>query len=249
MNAISKEDLIPFNLVARMGYPVAVDHAYAKASHPENVFGQIYHPDANLWGHIDMVALTVLAAQKLHKEYEWTLVIKDCLRPVEAQQKIMETDIVRANPHWLVEPKFLSSPGQGGHPRGMAIDIAAQDKFGQTVDFGTAFDSFSGDAHPEKNPAHRNYPYSSEQVKENRARLDNAMLEAAQKMGRNLLLLSTEWWDFRFPSDEIGHLSPIEDGHLEDWQKIMTAPAKIPQQQERRMASMLTNLLQKFDYS
>ncbi len=249
MNAISKDDLIPFNLVARLGYPVEVDQAYANAAHPENVFGQIYHPHANLWGHIDMVTLAVLAAQKLRKEQGWTLVVKDCLRPVEAQQKMMETEIVQANPHWLVEPKFLSSPGQGGHPRGMAIDIDAKDKFGRAVDFGTAFDSFSGDAHPEKNPAHRKFPYSSDQVKENRSRLDAAMLDAAGKMGRNILLLSTEWWDFRFPSDEIGHLSPIEDKNLADWQKIMTAPAKIPESQEKRMALMLANALQKFDYS
>jgi len=75
----------------------------------------------------------------LNDGHGWTLIVKDCLRPIEAQAKMVETPIVKANPHWIVEPRFLSSPGQGGHPRGMAVDLDAINADGAPVDFGTCF--------------------------------------------------------------------------------------------------------------
>ncbi|MBE2190779.1 MAG: D-Ala-D-Ala dipeptidase [Alphaproteobacteria bacterium] len=228
MELILPDDLISFNLFTST-HPIEVDLSYANAQHPENLFGQIYHPKARMWGHIDLVTLTLFAALILRKNHNWTLVVKDCLRPIEAQQKMIETDIVRTHPHWLEEPRFLSSPGQGGHPRGMAVDIAAKDANGHDIDFGTAFDAFSDRPDAENNPAHREYVNLAPSIKSNRECLNQAMAISASRMGKELVFLSTEWWDFRFTAEWISKFEPISDVRLEQWQKMVSAPIPIPE--------------------
>lgn len=246
MKQISTCDLVPFDLFTG-DFPIAVDLVYADAAHPENVFGALYHPDALMWGHIELVSLTLYAACTLRDERGWTLIVKDCLRPVEAQQKMCEADIVCAHPHWIEEPRFISPPGQGGHPRGMAVDLAAIDDRGQPVDFGTAFDAFADSSDPEHNPAHRAHPYLREEVKFNRSILDHAMQSAAQKAGHALLLLSTEWWDFRFSHTFSNLHAPLADSDLLPWQSMVAPDVMIPEKERVGMISRVINFIDKFD--
>ncbi|MDY0029815.1 MAG: M15 family metallopeptidase [Pseudobdellovibrionaceae bacterium] len=246
---IPNADLIPFDLAASLptvGNALICECVYAQKDHKENVFGQIYAPEARILGHKDMVLLVLLAAMDLHQSHEWTLIVKDCLRPVEAQQKMIDTDIVRKNPQWLEEPRFLSSPGQGGHPRGLAVDLSACDKDGRNIDFGTAFDHFSHSSDAAHNPAHRQHPHLAASVRENRGKLDRAMERAAKTLKMELVFLSTEWWDFRMPAAYSNMFSPIRDADLEPWQKMITAPSDIPQAQKDKITLSLTNSLKKF---
>src|SRR5690606_17236675 len=99
--------------------------------------------------------------------------------------------------HWLEEPnRLLSPPGGGAHPRGMAIDMSLQTADGRDVDMGTVFDYLAENAAAEHNPAHRDYPQMSDEVRTNRAILTKAMIEAARDLGLPLAPLPQEWWDF-----------------------------------------------------
>lgn len=243
MKQILPSSLIPFDLLADDAC-LGVDVVYAQPQHPENIFGQIYHQSARMWGHIDMVVLVALAARSLRKTEGWTLIVKDCLRPVEAQQKILMTPPVVQHPEWLDQGGFLSSPGQGGHPRGMAVDLAARDRHGIDVDFGTPFDAFAVSSEAQHNPAHRHYPSIKDKVRDNRAKLDTAMLNAADRMGRALVLLSTEWWDFRFPAAETNQFAPISEADLDPWQYMVREnTAVMPKDREQQSRLEVMNRL------
>lgn len=194
--------------------PFAIDIVYADAAHPENIFAAaVYHKDARLVLHKDLARIILTAARKLRADYGWTLVLKDGLRPVEAQAAMMETDIVKRNPHWLGEPRLLSGPGQGAHPRGMAIDVSVEG-----VDMGTVFDAMV----PE---SARGYMGFSSAVLDNRAKLEKAMMDAAGKHGLPLLPLASEWWDFRLTRDLSERFAPLSDADLPAALKICTRPA------------------------
>lgn len=200
--------------------PLEIDLVYAKAHHPENIFGcALYRMDAPFFLHKDLAQITLDAAKSLHKDFGWTSVLMDGLRPIEAQAAMQETDIVKANPHWCQEPnRLLSPPGHGGHPRGMAVDIVCLDDEGARVDMGTAFDHLSED--PDYNPAARSFTNLSDDVLENRARLERAMVKAAQDLNLPLLPLPAEWWDFRFPRDFYERYAPLSDQELPVNQRI-----------------------------
>ena len=208
-------------------FPILTDLVYTDPHHAENHFGQIYHRDAAIQGHRDMVKIVLLAAYRLYMEQSWTLIVKDCLRPVEAQALMVETEIVKANPHWLIEPRFLSSPGQGGHPRGMAVDLDALDRRGRSVDFGRKFDHFSSATDKNSNPAHRDYPHLSETAKANRRILTEAMIRAASDFNLPMLPLPQEWWDFRFPSTYTNEYQAISNADLLPHQKMIEVPEKM----------------------
>ena len=195
-------------------YPIRIDLVYAQADHKDNIFKTaIYKSDAKLWCHKDLAEITLKAAEICYKETGYIFEIKDSLRPVEAQEKMQDTDIVRANPHWCEQPnRLLSPPGGGGHPRGMAIDIILVTENGDEVDMGTSFDHLSED--PMQNPAARAYIDFDAQILQNRQSLESAMLCAAHDMGRELLPLPQEWWDFRFPSHYTKTIDPIFDKDL-----------------------------------
>lgn len=241
---IDPDNLFPLNLLIERKH-IHVDLVYSDQNHPENIFGEIYHKNALMWVHLDMAILLVLAARLLHKNHGWTLVVKDGLRPVEAQEKMIKSPAVLANPQWLEEPRFLSSPGLGGHPRGMAIDVACVDENERNINFGTAFDTFSNSPLPQHNPAHRDYPHQTDEVKENRYILDTAMKQAAKQVGLSLHLLSTEWWDFRFPLDEIRKYAPLSETDLHPWQKMTEKPEDLPEQERNRLLTGLFDRLEK----
>ncbi len=195
-------------------YPVKVDLVYAQPAHRDNMFGSgIYRADARMLAHRDMAAVVLRAAEICFKRSGYIFELKDCLRTVEAQAMMMETDIVKAHPHWTEEPnRLLSPPGRGGHPRGMAVDIILLDKNGDDVDMGTRFDFLTEDR--ANNPAARNYANFSAEVLQNRRLLEESMMEAAAEAGRELLPLPQEWWDFRFPHSYTSRFAPICDKDL-----------------------------------
>lgn len=207
----------PYSLVAmdsfEADYPLRVDLAYAW---PDNrLFGEaIYRNGARLWLYKDLAEIVLAAANLIQKRHGWRLVLYDGLRPVEAQKKMLQTARVKANPQWLEEPRLLSPPGAGAHPRGMAVDLSAENGKGLLIDMGTSFDFLADNPHPAGNPAHRDYPQLSETVRKNRAALETAMREAAEALNTPLLPLPQEWWDFRLPPDIYEQYAPLRDQDL-----------------------------------
>jgi D-alanyl-D-alanine dipeptidase len=212
LQIISPEDLVAMDTLAKT--PLRIDIVYAQASHPENIFGRaLYRPGARLWLHKDFAEIVTLAARKCHENHGLYFVLKDGLRTTEAQERMQETDIVKANPHWTrEETRLLSLPGQGGHPRGMAVDIVLEHADGTLVDMGTRFDHLTTD--PSINPARRGFEGISDVARKNRQILEDFMVAAAKELKRPLLPLPSEWWDFRFPKDYANRYAPISDLNL-----------------------------------
>lgn len=211
---IDPADLIAMDIYEKTGQ-IRIDLAYADADHPENVFKTaLYKKGARLWLHKEFAAVVVLAAKMIHEKYDGVLVLKDGLRPVEAQEAMQETDIVKANPHWTAEgpDRLLAMPGAGGHPRGMAVDVTVADKDGKEWDMGTPFDYLTTD--PKDNPARRSYTGFPDEVLENRKRLQDAFMDAARQLGVEVLPLPSEWWDFRFPAKYAEKFAPVSDKNL-----------------------------------
>ncbi|MBU6235443.1 MAG: D-Ala-D-Ala dipeptidase, partial [Alphaproteobacteria bacterium] len=199
MKRIEPSDLIDLDAeAAKRGIRLRTDLIYAQPEHPLNgTFKEaIYKPDARLWLFRDLAEITLHAA-KAANEKGLVFIVTDGLRTTDAQQRMIDTAIVRANPHWVIDgPKMLlSKPGGGGHPRGMAVDIYLETSAGEVLDMGTPLDYFSTD--PEDNPAARDYKGFAGTVYANRTLLENLMLDAAKAYGTGLLPLPSEWWDFR----------------------------------------------------
>jgi len=210
-DTIDVHDLVPMDVFGA-SEPFIIDLVYADKDHPENIFGiNLYHKNARMILHRDMARIVVLAARALHNEYGWTLILKDGLRTVDAQERLMQTDIVRANPQWLEEPRMLSLPGKGAHPRAMAIDVSVKG-----VDMGTRFDEMT----PQSARAYDGFP---KDILENRQRLEKAFVESAQKLGLPMLPLPSEWWDFRFPASYHERFAPLHETDLPDSLKMMGA--------------------------
>jgi len=210
---IAPQDLVAMDDLAK-DTPLRIDLVYAQPTHPENIFKTaLYRPDAKLWLHRDFAEIVTLAARRCFNEKSLIFVLKDGLRPVEAQQAMQQTDIVKANPHWQEEAtRLLALPGQGGHPRGMAIDLILETIDGTAIDMGTRFDHLTLD--PRENPARRDHPGFSSEIQQNRKMLEDFMMAAACDLGRPMLPLPSEWWDFRFPSDYSHRYTPIYDRDL-----------------------------------
>lgn len=210
---IAPDDLVPMDIFQK-DHPVAIDLVYANAAHPENIFGiAAYHKKARLILHRDLARVVIKTSRLLNERHGWTLVLKDGLRTTEAQRALMDTDIVRRNPHWLEEPRLLSGPGQGAHPRGMAIDVSANDDKDAPVDMGTLFDAMV----PQSARSYDGFPQN---VLQNRLWLEAAFMEAAQSLSLPMLPLPSEWWDFRFPASYFKEFEPLSDEDLPDPMKM-----------------------------
>lgn len=197
-----------------VSHPLRVDLVYAQAAHVDNMFGgAIYRAGARMLCHKKFLPVILDAALMCHAQSGLSFELKDCLRTVEAQEKMRETAIVKANPHWLEEPnRLLSPPGKGGHPRGMAIDIVLLDANGAEVDMGTRFDYLTPD--PAYNPAARAFRDLPPEVLARRQLLEDCMMRAAAKHDLPLLPLPQEWWDFRFTPDLYNLYAPVSDADL-----------------------------------
>lgn len=202
----------PANLVSldifEESEPIKIDLVYAQANHSRNIFGEaLYHSNARLWAHRDLAAITLLTARTLKQKYNWVLEIQDCLRTIDAQSAMQETDIVKAHPEWMEEPRLLAPPGKGGHPFGMAIDVGPLDQNGNKVDMGTPFD------HMDEKSA-RNYKEFDQEILDNRQKLETAFMQSAKALEFPFLPLPAEWWDFRFPPDYTAQFEPLSDQNL-----------------------------------
>lgn len=210
MKKIKPESLVSMDIFEKEG-GLRIELAYARSDNL--LLGEaVYRPDARLWLHKDLAEI-VVAAAKTVKQQGLLMVVYDGLRTVEAQQKMLETARVKANPQWLREPRLLSSPGMGGHPRGMAVDVALE-RNGKLLDMGTAFDYLAEKSDPANNPAHRQHPKLSDEARSNRQILDEAMIGAAKALNRPLLALPQEWWDFRLPKEIYEAYAPLSDPDL-----------------------------------
>lgn len=211
MRKIPAEKLIPMDAFADR---LSIDLVYANPASPLNIFGAVYRPQARLWLHESLAQIVALAGLYL-KEQGFTLLLYDGLRTVEAQERMANSPIARANPRWLQEPgRLLSPPGAGAHPRGMAIDMTIAKADGTPIDMGTPFDYLAPDPSPETNPAHRAYIKMSEQIRANREILNNAVRRAAGELKIDINLLAEEWWDFRLPASLYKEYAPISDADL-----------------------------------
>jgi len=213
MRQIQPDDLLPFSSFEDE-HPIIVDIVYAKPNHPDNIFGQLYPADMpTIWGHKDIVLITLVAANLLRRRHNWTLRIMDCYRATEAQRQMEKFD---------VHPSLLSKPGIGGHPRGMAIDVEPVDSDGHIIPMGTAFDEFAPDP-DNHNPAARNFVDIAPGHQDNREKLETAMVDAAALCDMPLLPLPQEWWDFRFPAEIVKQYTPINENELYDFQRTYPA--------------------------
>ena len=204
LKTIHPQALIPMDIFEEKGR-LRVDLAYAGS---DSFCGAIYRKNARLWLHEDLATIVVLASGLCQKRHGSGLVIYDGLRTVSAQEKMGQCAAVKAHPHWLEGPdRVISSPGMGGHPRAMAIDVTIED-----AEMGTAFDQFpEGGAGPETNRAHRAYMNLPEAIKQNRKNLEACMMDAARILGLTLIPLSVEWWDFRFPAEYTNQYAPLDE--------------------------------------
>lgn len=220
--------LLPMDLFAGPA-PVRIDLVYANPVHARNIFARaLYQPQARLWLHEDLAAIVLQAAMHLHLHYGWTTVLKDGLRTVEAQQMMQETDIVKANPHWsgtVPEKRLLSSPGNGAHPRAMAIDVGFIDKNNKDVDMGTPFDFFT--SNPDNNPAARGYMNFPGAIIERRKIVEETFISAARGLGLTIVPLASEWWDYRFPADIYNQFPALHDTDLPEWMRMTGRPNPI----------------------
>lgn len=103
------------------------------------------------------------------------LKVYDCYRPLSVQKQM-----------WRLRPndRFVANPATGSrHNRGSAVDVTLVDRAGKELTMPTAFDDFT-------EQAASNYDGASTQAKQNRQRLQDAMMK------RGFKPLSSEWWHF-----------------------------------------------------
>ncbi len=180
---------------------------------------RIYQKNAKLYLHKWLSEVIFHAANQAQAQ-GYRLVLYDGLRPFESQEAMMHTKVVKENPHWLEEPRLLSPPGGGAHPRGMAIDCTLEQSDGTQIDMGTAFDYLSDNASANQNRAHRDHILPAE-IMRNRAMLDDFFNEAAKFCKMPILALPQEWWDYRLPRDIYEQYAPIKDADLPPHMRMM----------------------------
>jgi D-alanyl-D-alanine dipeptidase len=209
-------------------FPLKVDLVYADGAHPENIFKTgLYRSDAKLWLHADFASIVLLAARLMRDRHNGLFILKDGLRTVEAQAAMQRTAIVRANPHWSHGPeRLLSLPGQGGHPRGMAVDVVVADAAtGALWDMGTSFDHLSTD--PAANPARRSFQGFPPHILDNRKKLEACFTDAGRMLNLPVLPLPAEWWDFRFPASHSERYAAVSDADLPASQQMTRADGTV----------------------
>ncbi|OPZ76870.1 MAG: D-alanyl-D-alanine dipeptidase [Alphaproteobacteria bacterium ADurb.Bin438] len=191
-----------------LNYPIICDEVYKKPSHECNQFGKLYHENSDIYVYKDLMIITLIASLYVNKYYDYKLKINDCLRTVDAQAKM---ELIAIKNNW--PSSMVSRPGEGLHPKGLAIDVELIDENHKLLDMGSKFDEFSSNPDEFHNKSHRFYVGLSENHKKNRKILDEAFIYAAKKCKVEINFLETEWWDFRYKSD-IFNLKPLYDKEL-----------------------------------
>ncbi|GJL85871.1 MAG: hypothetical protein DHS20C02_16460 [Micavibrio sp.] len=213
MKKITPENLVPMDIFTE-DFPLRIDLTYCKPA-PDNIFGVIYRKGAKLWLHKHLAKVVLIASAACFKDHKLQFVLYDGLRTVEAQKRMEKSLIVKKNPGWLEGPdRLLSPPGAGAHPRGMAIDLSLETMESQLIEMGTEFDYLAAKPDATFNAAHREYQDLSDEIKDNRQKLNTAMKIAANNLKTPLLPLPQEWWDFRLPQKIYQGYAPLSDKAL-----------------------------------
>ena len=154
---ISPADLIAMNDFETEGL-LRIVLAYGREDN--FLFGErIYRLQARLFLHKTLAQIVKRGAE-LAQAAGYRMVLYDGLRTTTAQEKMLHTQRVKDNPHWLEVPRLLSPPGAGAHPRGMAIDLSLETVDGLLLDMGTVFDFLANNAAATHNAAHRQYVHN-----------------------------------------------------------------------------------------
>lgn len=215
MQKIAPSTLVPMDIFSEIE-PITIDLVYGHADDPNNMFQEaIYHKNARLWLQYDMARIVVNVARIIHRDYGYTLELKDGLRTIDSQIRMQETKIAKENPQWMVRPRFLSPPGKGAHPYGMAIDVCVLKPDGTPLDMGTEFDEMT-----EKSS--REYVDFPDEILQNRALLEKAFAQSSDNPDLPLLALPNEWWDFRFPEVIYTSYVPLRDSDLPPQMRMTT---------------------------
>lgn len=216
-------------------HPVSVDPVYARANHPRNIFKTaLYEPCAQLWLHKDLAKIVLRAAHKLNEDFGQRLTLYDGLRVVEAQERMHATPTIKIeNPEWgIAGNPYLSLPGEGGHPRGMAVDVTIDE-----LDMGTGFDEMTPQSA-------RDYTDFDKDILDNRNHLESALGEAAAALHLPLLPLPSEWWDFRFPRSYSEAFAPVRDADLPPFMRLCEAhPRGVPEDWQARFDKTIAEVL------
>ncbi len=163
----------PGNLVdiTKLDSTIAVELKYATK---DNFLGDTLY-SANICLLRRAVAERLVKVHQSLRQKGLGLKIWDGYRPLSVQKKMWKK---------LPDPKFVADPQRGSnHNRGAAVDVTLVDLEGNELEMPTDFDDFS-----EK--ARGAYPNVSEQAKQNRTILQDAM------KAQGFLTISSEWWHF-----------------------------------------------------
>lgn len=163
----------PGNLVdiTKLDSTIAVELKYATK---DNFLGDTLY-SANICLLRRAVAERLVKVHQSLRQKGLGLKIWDGYRPLSVQKKMWKK---------LPDPKFVADPQRGSnHNRGAAVDVTLVDLEGNELEMPTGFDDFS-----EK--ARSAYPNVSEQAKQNRTILQDAM------KAQGFLTISSEWWHF-----------------------------------------------------
>lgn len=131
------------------------------------------------------------------------ILVIDGLRTVEATFAM-----AAANPE-AVADRLLALPGKSAHNKGMAVDLTLvywDVEHGCWVDA----DMLGHMDHPDMVTNHRNHTSMLSYQQYNRLQLERVMLRAAFANGVLLAPLREEFWDFRFPEDELDFWRVLE---------------------------------------
>jgi len=221
-----KDAIVPLNAFVEE-FPFSIELVYARPRNSNNHFAGLYGDHADtLWLH-ERLAVVALTAAVLAQRTGWILEFLDGLRPVEAQRNMTSYGYDR---------RLVSLPGEGPHPRGMAIDVVVRDGAGSLVEMGTPFDHFVNAAELDagRNPAARDFAggwtgdaNADKAIIANRRQLETLILRAARFHGEPILPLAEEWWDFRMPREVWSLLPALSEADLYPCQQLTsrTAPA------------------------
>lgn len=217
IKSLSFEDFV--NIAELIGdKPITIDCVYAKPEHPDNhftirdrdhkipIYRTEYADDDALWLHKTMAKIVADASAYL--EPGQSISVKDGFRPIEAQMAMQRVAERKYNGKTIPET-LLSAPGDGGHPRGLAVDVMLVGKDGHEVDVGTPFDYLDIFVNPHNGnlnthpipKSSRENPDLSDAQKHNQRILERAMMRSALEQGVLLEPLEEEHWDFRIPDD------------------------------------------------
>lgn len=165
------DDQVPFVDLRSVNPNIVTDIRYAT---PNNFTKQRLYPQARCILRAPVAQQLSQVQAKLETQ-RLGLKVYDCYRPLSVQRLM-----------WRLVPddRYVANPAYGSrHNRGAAVDVTLVDRSGKELPMPTGFDDFS-------DRAHRNYSNLPAEVKQNRQRLETAMVNA------RFSPLATEWWHF-----------------------------------------------------